>query len=272
MHKPTLKQDVTGRYPQSLSQELAGAAAQSRRFLERKSRAEIARFILRQRTPDGGFKGRGADSDLYYTVFAAAGLKALSRPVPARGLWNYVRRFGDGEGLDLVHLCCLLRLRAVFPMFNKTRARFYRTLQMKNTASAYDFFLKRMAEEDLGTAGSSPEPLRIPLTDPTPNLAAAAVVSRQADTMVIQTLFSRVSASGGFCATGQTQSADLLSTAVALFALRRLNADLTPVRRPCLTFIESLWRDSGGFAGCPSDPFADVEYTFYALLAIGCLL
>ena len=27
---------------------------------------------------------------------------------------------------------------------------------------------------------------------------------------------------------------------------------------------------NGGFAGTPADPVADCEYTFYALLALGC--
>lgn len=47
--------------------------------------------------------------------------------------------------------------------------------------------------------------------------------------------------------------------------------ELDLVRRSCLEFIESLWRDSGGFAGHVADEIEDGEYTFYALLSIGCL-
>jgi prenyltransferase beta subunit len=259
-----------GREP--LARCIRRTAARSRRFLDRNARAEIARFILRQRMPDGGFKGRGADSDLYYTVFAAAGLKALGRPVPARGLWTYLRAFGAGEHLDPVHRCCLIRLRSAFPMCGKTRERLSNALSANSGGSAYTLFLNRLAAEDLKRPASAAEPSAFSLTDPTPVLAAAGAMSCPPQDSLVNALFSRVAAGGGFCATEQIQSADLLSTAVALFALQRLGADLNPVRRPCLTFIESLWLDSGGFSGHAADEFADVEYTFYALLGIGCLM
>lgn len=69
----------------------------------------------------------------------------------------------------------------------------------------------------------------------------------------------------------QLNTADLLSTATALFALRKCRADFDPVR-PCLEFVESLWRDSGGFAGHAADDIEDVEHTFYARLSIDCLM
>jgi hypothetical protein len=36
-------------------------------------------------------------------------------------------------------------------------------------------------------------------------------------------------------------------------------------------FVLSLQLPHGGFRGGPQDPTADVEYTFYALLALGSL-
>ena len=110
------------------------------------------------------------------------------------------------------------------------------------------------------------------LADPTPSLAAAIIVNQPADKAAAEVLLNRACRSGGFAATGQLNTADLLSTATALFALRTLHTDLDPIRRPCLEFVESLWRDSGGFAGHAADEFEDVEYTFYALLSVGCLM
>ena len=257
---------------QSLADRLIRTAACSRRFLEKESRGEIARFILSRQNPDGGFRGKSAESDLYYTVFAAAGLQALGRRIPAWPLWRYIRQFGSGEELDLVHLFCLIRLRAAFPLTGKTRRQLFRNMEELPAKSSYDFFLKQLAGDCLSVSRLPVAPRSISLTDPTPNLAAAVIVNRPEGKVAAGVLFNRVCRSGGFAATDQLNSADLLSTATALFALRILHADLNTVRRPCMEFVESLWRDSGGFAGHVTDEFEDVEYTFYALLSLGCLM
>jgi prenyltransferase beta subunit len=256
----------------SLADRLIRTAGLSRRFLEKASREQTVRFILSRQNSDGGFRGKGTESDLYYTVFAAAGLRALGAPIPALKLWKYVRSFGAGEELDLVHLCCLIQLRPAFPMFGKTRRRFFKTLETRRAESAYDLFLKQLAGDRLGLARLPVAPRPIAFTDPTPSLAAAIIVSRPADKAAAEVLLSRFCSSGGFAATDRLNIADLLSTATALFALQRLHADLDSIRRPCLEFVESLWRDSGGFAGNTTDEFEDVEYTFYALLSVGCLM
>ena len=75
---------------------------------------------------------------------------------------------------------------------------------------------------------------------------------------------------GGFKAFAHLRQADLLSTAVALFALQFSGADLRLLRPACLDFIHSNYSD-GAFLSGDGDPTADVEYTFYGLLALGVL-
>lgn len=256
----------------SLADRLIRTAACSSGFLEKESRDEVARFILSQQNPDGGFRGRDSESDLYYSVFAAAGLRALGRPFPAWWLWKYSRSFGLGAELDFVHLCCLIQLRSAFPMVGKTRQKLFQTLDKCRAESAYDSFLKMLASDRLKVARFPSAPRSILLTDPTPSLAASVFVNRMNEPAVAKALLNRSCRSGGFSATEQLNVPDLLSTATALFALKYLMADLDSIRRPCLEFVESLWQDSGGFVGHQSDGFADVEYTFYALLSIGCLM
>ena len=82
-------------------------------------------------------------------------------------------------------------------------------------------------------------------------------------------LLARCQPRGGFCATPQTPLPDLLSTAVALHALATLGAPLGEIKEPCLNFIDSLWDNTGAFRGHWADDALDVEYTFYALLALG---
>ena len=61
---------------------------------------------------------------------------------------------------------------------------------------------------------------------------------------------------------------DLLSTAVALYALHFLDADIRIMKPDCLIFIDDLY-DNGGFRATKYDSVTDVEYTFYGLLALG---
>ena len=73
---------------------------------------------------------------------------------------------------------------------------------------------------------------------------------------------------GGFAALHLAPGEDLLSTAVALYALHFLDADIRIMKPDCLIFIDDLY-DSGGFRATKYDSVTDVEYTFYGLLALG---
>lgn len=77
---------------------------------------------------------------------------------------------------------------------------------------------------------------------------------------------------GGTRAAPSVPLPDLLSTATALYA-ESLCPPLPAAApfRETAAFVESLWSDDGGFRGHAADPIADVEYTFYALLALGAL-
>jgi len=75
---------------------------------------------------------------------------------------------------------------------------------------------------------------------------------------------------GGFAALHQTPTEDLLSTAVALYALHFTDSDTRLIKPDCLGYVDSLFRD-GGFRSTESDVEIDIEYTFYGLLALGSL-
>ncbi len=69
----------------------------------------VAKFLRSQQNDDGGFKDRKGKSDLYYTVFGLDALTALQQPFDAGRVRAYATLFGDGGGLDFVHLCALAR-------------------------------------------------------------------------------------------------------------------------------------------------------------------
>jgi len=65
---------------------------------------------------------------------------------------------------------------------------------------------------------------------------------------------------------------DLLSTAVTLHALDGIQVDFSKLQEPLLDFVDSLWvvqEQGGGFFGTWDDDQADLEYTYYGLLALG---
>lgn len=84
------------------------AARLAPKFLGESSRA-VVDFLMAQMNADGGFRGRSATSDLYYTVFALDALDALGALPHGELVRRYLEEFGDGHRLDFVHGCCLAR-------------------------------------------------------------------------------------------------------------------------------------------------------------------
>ncbi|MBN2317309.1 MAG: hypothetical protein JXM79_25525 [Sedimentisphaerales bacterium] len=66
-------------------------------------------FINGRHNPDGGFKGRTDQSDLYYTVFGIEALLALNAKPDLKCTQSFLQSFIDDPSLDLVHLACLAR-------------------------------------------------------------------------------------------------------------------------------------------------------------------
>ena len=69
----------------------------------------VANFLRSQQNEDGGFQDRKGKSDLYYTVFGLDALTALRQSFDVDRVRAYAASFGDGVGLDFVHLCALAR-------------------------------------------------------------------------------------------------------------------------------------------------------------------
>ena len=92
----------------TIGQETRQAARRARHLLADRAPQATA-FLVGRLHPDGGFRGRGDAADLYYTLFGVEALRALDADLPAETLTSYLRSFGEGETLDLVHLACLVR-------------------------------------------------------------------------------------------------------------------------------------------------------------------
>ena len=75
---------------------------------------------------------------------------------------------------------------------------------------------------------------------------------------------------GGYRAFDSVQTADMLSTGVALFVLKGTGFDLREIKPGCLEFVQNNYLD-GAFISGDGDLTKDLEYTFYGLLALGSL-
>jgi hypothetical protein len=270
--------------------------------------AELVRaFFTRQLSPDGGGRDREGRPDLYYTIFALAGLQAMQADIPCAQIEPWLRSFGDGEKLDFVHLGALARCWAAIGlerMPDGLAGRLLGRIEAHRSGdggydadiaaahgNAYGCFVALGAHQDLGR--ELPEPLRMVqclkfLETPdgawanarglkigsTNATAAAVTLLHQLRVPVNQSvgdwLLAQVHPEGGFLAMPNAPMPDLLSTATALHALACLEREVpTPVRERCLDFIDTLWNAEGGFHGHWADDHLDAEYTFYGLLALG---
>lgn len=265
----------------------------------------VEAFIHSQMNADGGFQNRAGDSDLYYTVFGLESLIALQSELPVEPISRYLRSFGDGDGLDFVHLSCLGRCwadvhrsltnvpaDAILARIERFRTPDggYNPAPDSPDGTAYAAFLAMGAYQDLGRDAPDSDRLLRHLASfraadggysnfpgassgLTPSTAAVVTLLRQfgcdPDEALATWLLARALPTGGFFAVPDAPIPDLLSTATALHALAGLRVPLNGFREPCLDFIDSLWTNRGGFFGHWSDDAIDTEYTYYALLSLG---
>ena len=270
--------------------------------------AELVRgFFERQFTPEGGGRDRAGGPDLYYTIFALAGLQALQTEPPVADVEAYLRGFGDGPGLDFVHLGALARcwsaiglermpagladtLLARIEAF-RSRDGGYDSDVGADHGNAYGCFVALGGYQDLNR--ELPMPLRVVqclkfletadgawanargVREGSTNATAAAVtllhqLNVPINACVGDWLLARAHPEGGFLAMPNAPMPDLLSTATTLHALACLEREVpAAVRERCLDFIDTLWDAAGGFHGHWADDELDGEYTFYGLLALG---
>jgi prenyltransferase beta subunit len=269
---------------------------------------ELVRDFFRNRlSPDGAGLDRDGRPDLYYTIFALAGLQALDTEVLREKVEAFLRSHGDGAKLDFVHLSALARCWAIVGKERIPRGLDRSLLQRIETfrkadggyegdarlahGTAYGAFVALGAYEDLGHtpphalkliqslkrletpdgAWSNVPDGRVGATNAT---AGAVTLIRHLGFPVNDRagdwLLAQAHPQGGFVAVPGATMPDLLSTATTLHALAAMDRRLASgIHERCLDFVDSLWSAQGGFHGHWADDHLDAEYTFYGLLALG---
>lgn len=306
-----------------------GAASSASKRLDDDAIARIADYVMSRLNSDGGFRGKGEQSDLYYTFFALATLAALGVSAPlskVTGTDLYLKGI-DAERIGFVELYCLAFSRSILKylglpaglrklslsstirkklLLGKTAKQvlggleqyrsmdggYNQNIMNSEHGTAYAAFLMCQACDSMGM--DLPESNRILESlehlksfdggyanlpgmphGTTTATAAAGILMRHLDGKapgdVAEWLLAQRLSSGGFRASPQAPIADVLSTATVVFALKHMGRDLGSPKKT-ISFVEKHWGESGGFFGSALVRDCDCEYTFYALLTLGCLL
>jgi hypothetical protein len=264
-----------------------------------------ADYVRSRLTDAGGFADKAGKPDLYYTVFGLQAASALAVDLPSDRIREYLESFTHGDRLDLVHLSCLARAWADLPETEIPSATAEALADKLNAhrsedggfalipgaaGSAYGCFVAVGGLQDLGADIQAPEriaqflaSLQTPaggyinetaLPFPaTPSTAAALTLLTSlgfdAPEESTRWLADQQDASGGFHAVEGAPICDLLSTATALHALAVTGARWRQSAEMARTFVLRLGNDNGGFGASTLDTTPDVEYTAYALVALG---
>ncbi len=266
--------------PKLLEPVLAKASV----MLDQEMISEIRSLIISKQTVNGGFEDRGGKTDLYYTLFGTFIAEALAVTEVIEPLKVYVKEYVSQNNLTGVYRYCgailYTKLIGIDSTTEKLRKQIVADLTQPNSNQPeYSVFLGMLALyylEDFLTIQRLVNQFKKSYSLnslPCPVVAATAILLGMAgnkNTDAVDILRSFYRGNGGFAALHKAPSEDLLSTAVALYALHFLDADVRLIKPDCLIFVDDLY-DNGGFRSSSYDAHTDVEYTFYGLLALGSL-
>ena len=258
--------------------------AKATEMLDQEMISEIRSFIVSKQTVNGGFKDRGGKSDLYYTLFGTFIAEAFGVTEVIEPLKVYVKEYVSQNNLTGIYRFCgailYAKLIGIDSTTEKLRKHIVADLTQPNSNQPeYSVFLGILALyylEDFLAIQRLVNQYKKSLSLsglPCPVVAATAFLLGLAgnkNTGAEDILKSFYRENGGFAALHKAPSEDLLSTAVALYALHFLDADVRLIKPDCLIFVDDLY-DNGGFRATAADSHTDVEYTFYGLLALGSL-
>jgi len=254
-------------------------------LLDPEIQQEIISFIHSQQHKTGAFSDRAGNSDLYYSLFGLWLSMTAEQTESLSKLKEYVsvlELHDQGPVEQMAHILIKAELvpdtkkRSVFSLLKMLNQ------QGKNISLSYRFFLFALLVDAIGKNKAFYYFLaRIYLVfyQPKPDfpcsLVAAFAYARKMMGLKVDKLHKLIMKyyveSGGFKAFDTTSNSDMLSTAVALFVLKEIDADLRLIRPVTLEFVQNNYFE-GAFLAGDGDRTKDLEYTFYGLLALGSLV
>jgi len=293
------------------SQEIMTTLFTSALHLDAGAVQSISRFLLNSFSDEGGFVNRAGNPDLYYSMFGLSASAAIQAEVPVDKLQNWLKKFApETLGLiDLTCLTKALLLadflNSSSPAVSKDlKIRLIESMQKFRTSNGsfsydgkgeglpYAVFLAMNFHLDLGI--EIPDQTQLikaiesyyspdgRFSNPA-SKGAGLLLSTVAGLLSYKQLTDQIlpdsldcikrclTDSGGFIADPQAQLPDMLSTAVALFALKSCDADISAFKEKSLEFVKEHWLPNGSFSATLLDEEGDCEYVYYGLLSLGVL-
>ena len=274
--------------------------------LDEKLQQKFREYVISQMSTRGGFVNRDSSEDLYYTVFGLQLLKVCGGEIPYDRISGFLQSYYDKiDEFDLLEASSLGRCVSMLPMeyqFDAVKGRIAERI-MTFTASDGSFAMEQGSEkgniyanfiavgaiQDMGVTISNPraivslletlqleeggyvndEAMPVGLV---PSTSAAIVLLLllvgSVPEQAYSWLLSCYCSDGGFSA-APNGGPDLLSTAVALFALQCGEKDIKDIAYDCGRFADAMLSEDGGYYGSTDDKNTDCEYSYYGLLAKG---
>ena len=243
---------------------------------------QIRSFIANQQLGQGGFADRAGKCDLYYTLFGFYLAEAFNVEINFIQLEKYVRESAAAPGLAGVHRYCAAILYASLigtdEVSEKLRKEIVAELgDLKTGQPDYSAFMGILALYYSGDFLNIRRMINrfnnysLANDQPCPVIAARSVLQSFTGGVSpdsAKSIMTFYRETGGFAALHQAPEQDLLSTAVALFALHFMDADIRIIKPACLAFTDAMY-ENGGFMATADDTQPDIEYTFYGMLALG---
>ena len=222
-------------------------------------------FLLSQQMPDGGFRGREGDSDLYYTGFAvrafavSGGLEQEHRDQVARYLAQHdPLQLGVIDLLSWLYSALVVQAAGGADLLQSAADDFGDQVaeKLESTRVADGGYAKSIE----GSAGSTYHSFMVSLTyeligrdTPRPN-------------RLVQFLYDRQRDDGGFVEIAPMRRSGTNPTAAAVALLHKLDAMDDDISDDVQGFLTDVVSTEGGFQANTRIPFADGLSTFTGLL------
>ncbi len=246
---------------------------------------EIIQFIKNRQHDNGAFTDRASNPDLYYSLFGMWLCVATGHYSSLNRLKDFAET-SPGKSSSPVEELALLLLKAELGLRPKKQSVFKITANVLRKGStigfSYRFFLLALVIDAIGRRKRFFyffARIWLLFYHPKGNfpcsLLSALIYAKKLVGLSTENLQNNLAGfsveSGGFRAFLTVETADCLSTGVALFVLDEIDYDLRLIKPGCLNFIQSNY-DDGAFLSGDGDRTKDLEYTFYGLLALGSLV
>ena len=244
---------------------------------------EIRQFTDRQQHSSGAFTDRAGNPDCYYSLFGFWLASALNMKSALTRLLDFVLAKEMDVDKKVVDRFALMLIRHSLSPAKNDSSNLFRMLLKKEYRLnfSYQLFLFLLVfDARYGRKGWFYFLVRLVLRWYQPaagvpcSILAALTVARHEVGLKTekqqQQLLNFLDGNKGFKSFAHMASGDLLSTGVALYALQQTGYDLRLIAPACFDFVQRQYAD-GAFLSGDGDETRDLEYTFYGLLALGCL-